>query len=409
MFRKLFQGGMAALCLAATTTAAFAQAITPQEKDAVLKGVEETLTQRAFVPGADLKKWADFLAKHKEAIDKAEDHNSFATSVNRALREFGFSHVRLQTPRAAQARNSTTAVGVGFGARPEKDGLVVTTVLPKSSAEEAGIKPGHKIVAVDGKPADSPTVLSGDKDTEVTVKVKDEKGEEREVKLKRQEFSTVRKETLTWANDDTAVLRVFTFSRGYDAKNIENLIAEANEKKAKNLILDLRSNGGGATNNLQHLLSLLLPGDTVIGTFISRVAATRYAEAKGTTVADPIEIAKWYDRKYRTSKRTVSFDGKVAVLINRGSASASEICAAALRENAKAPIVGSRTAGAVLASIFGRLPHGYQIQYPVSDFVTAGGIRLEGNPVRPDAEITARSDGDGDPAIDKAIELLKAR
>jgi len=398
---------MLALCLAVTTVSAFAQAITSEEKEAVLKGVEEILTQRAFVPGADLKKWPELLAKHKEAIDKAEEQPAFTLAVNRALREFGFSHVRLQTPRGAQARNSTTAVGVGFAARPEKDGLVVTNVMPKSSAEEAGIKPGHKIVSVDGKPAENTTALGGDKDTEVTVKVKDEAGVEREVKLKRTEFSTVRKETLTWVDDETAVLRVFTFSRGYDGKNIESLISEANDKKAKHLIVDLRSNGGGAVNNLQHMLSLLLPPDTVVGTFISRVAATRYFEEKKTDVADPVEIAKWYDRKYRTSARPVNFKGKIAVLTNRGSASASEIAAAALKENVKAPVVGSRTAGAVLASVFGRLPHGFQLQYPVSDFVTAGGIRLEGNPVLPDAEVTGRAEDGKDPAVAKAIELLK--
>ncbi|MFN8220385.1 MAG: S41 family peptidase [Fimbriimonadales bacterium] len=137
---------------------------------------------------------------------------------------------------------------------------------------------------------------------------------------------------------------------------MEDLIKQANEK-GKYLVLDLRSNGGGAVNNLQHLLSLLLPPDTVIGSFIGKSLAKRYADETKGDPADVVAIAKWSDRKYKTTKRDVEpFKGKIAVLINRASASASEICAAALKENAKAPLVGARSAGAVLASVYAKLP-----------------------------------------------------
>lgn len=384
-----------------------AQDIAADAKKEVLDGIKKVLDERAFVPGKDLSKWEEFIAKHKEALDKTTTIDEFGRETNRALREFGFSHIRLRSPRAAEARGRTFVVGPGFNAKFENSTLVVTAVTPKSPAETAGIKPGDVIVEVDGKTPENANVIDGEEGKEISLKVKQEAGEPKEVKITRARISTVRPETLTWAGDDAAVLRIYTFSAGYNRKNVEDLIKQANEK-GKYLVLDLRSNGGGAVNNLQHLLSLLLPPDTVIGSFIGKSLAKRYADETKGDPADVVAIAKWSDRKYKTTKRDVEpFKGKIAVLINRASASASEICAAALKENAKAPLVGARSAGAVLASVYAKLPQGFELQYPVSDFVTANGVRLEANPLAVDAEETGRPVDGKDPAVEKALELLR--
>lgn len=396
---------LAALVLAAFS---FGQDLTADAKKEVLEGMKKVLDERAFVPGQDLSKWQEHVAKHQESIDKAATIDIFSREVNRALREFGFSHIRLRSPRLAETRGRTFVIGPGFNARVENNTLVVSAVTEKSPAAEAGLKVGDVILEVDGKAPTTADVLRGDENSEVILKVKTD-AEPKEIKVKRQRISTVRPETLTWLEGgETAVLRVFTFSAGYGRENIEKLITEANEKKAKHLILDLRNNGGGAVNNLQHLLSLLLPPDTVVGSFINKATAKRFADETKGDPKDIIAIAKWSDRKYKTQKRTVTpFSGKIAVLVNRASASASEICSAALRENAKSPIIGTRTAGAVLASTYAKLPQGFEMQYPISDFVTANGMRLEANPLQPDAEVTGRAEEGKDPAVEKAIELLK--
>lgn len=399
---------LGSLLLLASVLAGWAQPLTVDQRTEVLGGIDKIVMERAFVPNIDLKLWPEHVAKHREAIDKAEQQGDFVREVNRALREFGFSHIRLRTPTAAEARRRTSVIGVGLTARPETEGLVVLAVTPKSPAEELGIKPGWKIVEVDGKAPESPAALTGDEGTEVKLKIKDEGGEVREVTLKRQRFSVFRPDTLTWADEESAVLRIQSFSRGYNQKAIEALMSEA--AKAKYLVLDLRSNGGGLVSNLQHMLSLLLPADTQIGAFISRTTFDAFSKEKPGETATVEAIAQWSSRKYKTSKKAVDpFAGKVAVLVNRGSASASEICAAALRETLHAPLVGARTAGAVLASVYGKLPQGFEIQYPISDYVTAQGRRLESNPLDPDAEAAATKTEDGkDPGVEKALELLKA-
>lgn len=384
-----------------------AQDMSGEAKDEVMKGLEKVISERAFVPGVDLSKWPEFAAKHKEAIDKATTTDEFSREVNRALREFGFSHMRLRTPRSAQQRGRTFIVGPGFNARYKNESLVVVSVTKEGPAEAAGIKVGDIIVEVDGKAPTSASVLTGDENTELTVKVRREGEELKELKVQRRRISTVRPETLTMVADDAAVLRIFTFSTGYDRKNIEKLITDASAK-AKFLVLDLRSNGGGAVNNLQHLLSLLLPPDTAVGTFISKATYQRYLDETKKDGSNLSEVAAWSERKYKTSKRDVPhFSGKIAVLTNRASASASEICAAALRENAKSPIVGQQTAGAVLASVYARLPQGFELQHPTSDYITIKGMRLEGNPLKPDAEVTGRAEDGKDPVVDKALELLR--
>ncbi|HXH62026.1 MAG TPA: S41 family peptidase, partial [Fimbriimonadaceae bacterium] len=240
-----------------------------------------------------------------------------------------------------------------------------------------------------------------------SIEIKKKSGEVKTVELEIKRFSTVTEETISWPEPDTAVIRINTFSAGYGRTNVEDLMDEA--AKAKYLVVDLRSNGGGSIFNLMHFLSVVLPNRTDIGTFISRRTADRYTAELPGAIPDPVAIAKWTDRHMRTFSRGHDpFAGKIAVLINRGSASASEIAAAALRDNVGAKLVGTRSAGAVLASTYRRLPDGWSIQYPVSDFVTSKFVRIEGHPLQPDVEVIGRpTPDDPDPAVAAAIKSLK--
>jgi carboxyl-terminal processing protease len=383
-------------------------ALTADQKTEVLKGIKDLIDQRAFVPGVDFSKWDEDLAKHKDDLDKAETIQAFSSVINGALRDFGLSHIRLLSPRAAAARTRTSTVGTGVAAVPDTDGLKVRNVAEAGPAKAAGLETGDVITKVNGKKPENGEVLNGDPGTKMDVEVKKANGEVKTVQIEIKEYSTVRKETLKWIGDDTAVLRIFTFSNGYDRENIESLIKEANTK-AKYLILDLRSNGGGAVNNLNHLLSLLMPDATPYGTFVSRTTYNDYVKANPDKDKTVEAIAAWSDRKTKTRARPgiEPFKGKIAVLLNRGSASASEICAASLKEGVGAKFVGTRSAGAVLASTFAKLPEGFSLQFPVSDFLTAKGERLEKNPRVPDEEVTGSATADSDPVVDKAVEILK--
>lgn len=381
-------------------------AITAEQKAEILRDIDKVLDDRAFVPGVNLKELQPVLDKHRAAIDKAATFDEFARVMNTALRDFGISHLRLRTPVQAQRREQTSMVGVGISSRDGEGVLHVMDVVPNGPAAEAGISPGDVIVTINGKPPEAPGELSGDENSTVELRIRRPDGREQDITLTRKRFSTVRPETLTWVDDQTAVLRIYTFSTGYSRQNIEKLLGEA--ARARYLIVDLRSNGGGAVVSLRHLLSLLLPPETTVGTFVSKAAVARFRENGGDD-SDVAAIAAAWDRKYRTAKGAVPpFQGKVAVLVNRGSASASEIAAAALRECGGAVVVGQKTAGAVLSSTFARLAHGFQLQYPSQDYVTIKGVRLEKHPVVPDAETPELRRGERDVTLERAVELLKS-
>ncbi len=374
-------------------------------KQDVLDKLQGIVTSKAFVPGVDFSKWPTFLDTHRAEIDKADNENTFAREVNKVLKQFGVSHISLHTPKATEMRTTGTTSGLGFQVRKVDGGLEVTRVFPASPAGLAGVETGDTVKEVDGKPADDPGLLRVDVGKMLSLKIVKKNGETKELTLENKSFSTRYPETVTWIGDDSAVLRLPTFAKTYDSRNIERIIQEI-DAKAKYLVIDLRNNGGGYISNLNHFLSMFLPSGTPVGTFVSRTVADDYARNHTEGLTDPLVIAAWCERKFKTRLRDgiQPFSGKIAVLINRGSASASEICSAALKECHDAVLVGSKSLGAVLASTYGSLPDGFELQYPVQDYVTIKGERLEGHPREPDLVVDAKDD-----AVQKAIELMKKK
>ncbi len=377
-------------------------ALEPAVKQAVLEQVEDVVTRIAFVPGVDFSKWPGFLQTHRADVDKAETDVAFARELNAVLKEFGVSHIHLSAPRAAQMRATGMRSGLGITVKKVDTGLEVTSVFPGSPAATSGLEAGDVIVEAGGKPASDTAAIRVDPGQKIDLTLKKKSGETKQVTVEAKAFSGRRPEALTWIGEDTAVLKLWTFSTGYDRKNVEALMKEI-DAKAKFLVVDLRSNGGGAVVNLNHFLSMLMPNQTPIGTFISKSVADDYAKMKPAT-ADPLTIAAWAPKKFKTNRREAvePFTGKIAVLLNRGSASASEICAAALKESRGAAIVGSKSAGAVLASTYRQLPGGFELQYPFEDYVTIKGTRLEGHPLEPDVAVEVTDD-----VVQKAIDFLK--
>lgn len=402
---------VAALCLSGAT---FAQTtspkpgVTPESKAAVLKDINKIMTENAFVPGADFSKWPEFIKGEQGEIDKAESSKDLVLAVNTALQKFGLSHIVLQSPEAAQNRSQRKAIGIGVQIQLEEGkGIRVVAVFPGSPADEAGVRAGDLIVENNGKKVATQADMAGEEGQTANIKV-DRDGKLQKFSIVRRAYSNVRKETLDWPTKDTARIRIWTFDLSYDAENVEKLMKEA--APAKNLIVDLRSNGGGAVTNMIHFLSLVMPEDTPIGTFVSRAAVNRYVEETKGSPTELDKIAKWYNHPLKTSKPKGMdpYKGSITVLVNGGSGSASEISAAALQEERSAAVVGSRSAGAVLVSIMRPIANGYLLQYPITDYVTPNGVRLEGRGVLPMLEANPNPKfGEKDEAIEKAVLLIQ--
>lgn len=408
---KIWRATLGLSLLVAAAPLTFADPVTKDAKERVLDRMNKIITNFAYVPGVDFAKWPQMLAAVQPDVDKAQTDADFQEAVNKALSGFGLTHISLQTPQQSRTRLDGETVGLGVSVHVQPDGILIIRVVPKSAAETAKLQPGDLIVAADGKQVRNPAELAGKEGQPVLLTVKAADGKSRQVKVVRKKFSTIRPEELTWVDKDTALLKVYTFDLSYRPTRVEGLMREAS--KAKNLVIDLRDNGGGVVLNVQHFLGLLLPDSTPIGTFINKRLVERYVKEASGNPDDLKSIAAWSDSKVRSTRdddEPKPFSGNVAVLVNGGTGSGAEIAAAALRERLGATVVGTKSAGAVLVALMVPLPEGYTLLYPITDYVTTRGIRLEGNGVQPD--LTAEDPkvplpGTPDDVISKAVAALQ--
>lgn len=411
-FLRRTSGTLGVLLLSLCVMGAIGAPVTPETKQEVITKATKLLDDRAYVAGIDFDKLAEHLAKHKKAIDDTTDDRAFAAAVNKAFREFGISHIRVLTPQAATNRKTTSQVGIGVTARKVDDGLVIADVIDGSPAEAAGVRQGDLIIKIDGQEVASTEPLAGEEGSKVVVTVK-RNGDApiEDISIIRGKFSTKKPETLTMVGDDAAVLRIHTFSVGYDSKNVDALMGKLAESGRQLLIVDLRGNGGGRVANLREFLGYFLPKGAGVGTSVSRAMAKRYKESHDGDALDAVAIARSVGANMKVPNDPANrFTGKVAVLIDRGSASASEIFAAALRELMDAPLIGTPSAGAVLVSVHTRLTEGWELQMPTSDYVTVQGLRLEGHKLKPEIEVRGPrkpNDAAHDECVVEAIKYLK--
>jgi len=383
----------------------------PEVKSAVLDQISGIIARRAYVPGVDFTKWPQFLAEAKPKIDAAKNDEEFVFAVNTALSKFGTTHLDLLSPRHDQMFMTGSLVGIGVTVQRADDGsLVVIRTIADAPAARGGIMPGDAITEVDGKKVNGTTSgIVGPEGTDVDITIKHRDARLEHFILTRRSYSSIRPAELQWIDKDTAKIAIYTFDNTYSSENVNELMMQAS--KAKNLILDLRDNGGGAVVNMEHLLGMLIPAEKPIGVFVDRSLVTRYTTQTKAKFGDMVALAKWSDKKEmpHPNRFVPLYHGNIVVLLNGSSGSASEISAAALRDQVNATIVGTKSAGAVLVSVVVPATNGFGFQYPLEDFLTVKGVRLEGNGIVPDVLATEpkiRLPGEKDDAVDKAMTVF---
>lgn len=332
--------------VAETATEDAEAAVWSAHRKEVVDAVGRTLSRRAFATGIDFTTWDDKVAQAEDKLDDADNPVRLAMEINRLLDTYGISHVRLKPP--------TDRVG----AAPD---------------------PARGPSSVQARQPGSPPRPTSREN-----------------------------QSLSWEPGDIAVLKLRSFDDDqYDRAKIEGFIEEI-RPRARGVVLDLRSNGGGAVTAMSHLLGLFIAKDTELGVYVNRDIVGAYQREHGAPPKTASDAAGWTDRKYRVRRNAKEpLTVPVAVLLSRGSASASEIVASALRDHRNAIILGQRSAGKVLLSVHARLPHGFELQYPTADYVTSRGVRLEGSPIIPHVVIPGNGRGpQSRTAVIAAAEVL---
>lgn len=270
--------------------------------------------------------------------------------------------------------------------------LVVIAPLAGTPADEAGLEPGDVVLAVDGEAVDGSTMndeisrIRGEVGTEVTLTLQREGGEPFDVTITRAEITLQEVET-----------RMIDGHIGYIALNgfsapaseqFASALAGLLDDGADQIVFDLRNNPGGYINAAQEIASQFIDDGLI---FIQESAGNdvkRY-ESTGAGIATDADLP-------------------VAVLVNGGSASASEIVAAALQERGRATLIGEPTFGKNTVQVWGRLENDGGIRITISRWFTPDHNSVAPDGIQPDivAARTSETPPEEDPALDAALEHL---
>jgi carboxyl-terminal processing protease len=283
--------------------------------------------------------------------------------------------------------------GVGLSVGEVPRGLRVADVFPDSPAEAAEIRRGDLIVAVDGKSIEGlPSEVStgrikGPEGTEVQLTVIPAAGgPARDLVLERADvrLPAVVGELRTAGGREVAHVRYGNFSEGSHGE-LRQTIERLERRGAKGLVLDLRGNGGGLFDEAVLSASVFVEDGPVVSTE-SRTQGDRSYEAVGDAIA---------------ALPTV-------VLVDRDTASAAEILAAALETYDLATVVGTRTFGKGTFQEVIPLTAGGALDLTIGRYLTAAGTSIAGEGIKPEMMVEDDPRTEPDEALDRALRALGA-
>lgn len=398
------------LCLIANTVEAQEAELSSKLKKEILDSISQAIDKQAYVHGVDFTRWKAVAANQQPAFEAARTDEEFVQKVNAAFSQFGVSHLNLRTPKTAAERRSGKNTSAGIYGLAQKHGFDIYTVRRGSPAETAGLQAGDVIVSVDGKPIQA-RGLNGTPGQRMELEVR-RNGKMRQVTLEIKEW-TLAPDSLDWLNKQTAIIAVRSFTDAhYDRKLVEKLFAAA--AGAKTIVIDLRGNGGGNADNSSHLLDMILPSGTKLGTFVEKADVERFKNrfqrepqnltelvesgemtisARSVFEADRDRFRNQFQREPQSSaelnkfvgpKSRKEYSGRILVVTDRAGGSGAEIFAQGVQDLKRGTIVGGRTLGKVLLADTITLPSKFEMQIVTADYITVTGKRIEGNGVKPD-------------------------
>lgn len=262
--------------------------------------------------------------------------------------------------------------GIGVWIRSNESGAVsVAGIVPSSPAEFAKIQNGDVIESVDGvstynKPLSEVAILlSGDQNTNAILAIK-RNDESLSFNVKRTNLKT-NPVTAKILKDGVISIAISEFNRG-SARALRSALA-SNSQSSTGVILDLRGNPGG----------LLVEAVDVAGAFLKGGLIVEFHRAgKSPEVFNAIGNG---------DSRT-----PLVVIVDRGTASAAEVVAAALQDRNRAIIVGEKTFGKATVQNSESLSNGAEIELTVGYYITPGGKKLDGQGIEPDIEVSANEE-----------------
>lgn len=344
--------------------------------------------------------WQAWNLVQKQYVEQPIDQEALMRGAIRGMLEaLGDPHTTYLDPEEFKTLNTAlqgeeTYEGIGAWVDPSGDYLMIISPMPGSPAEKAGLRTGDKIIGIDGEDmtgVDGEVVrkkVLGPAGTKVILTIAREGVEPFDVEIIRASIKVPSVES-RMLDDQIAYVRLFIFSDDAD-KELHDALDRLLAEKPVGLILDLRNNGGGYLDSAVEVASEFISEGVIV------------YEEYGDGSRKPLEARKG----------GIATEIPLVVLVNEGSASASEIVAGAIQDAERGKLVGVKTFGKGSVQMPSTLVNDQgAVRITIARWLTPDGRTIHGTGLEPDVvvEITPEDlQANRDPQLDKAIELLKA-
>ncbi|KKR21769.1 MAG: Carboxyl-terminal protease [Parcubacteria group bacterium GW2011_GWE2_39_37] len=337
----------------------------------------------------------ELIKKDYVMKDKLKEKEMFYGAIKGLVASTNDPYTIFMDPKEAKSFDDDLAgtfEGIGAEIGIKKGGLVIIAPIPDSPAQKSGLMAGDRILSINGESTVNMTVdqavskIRGPKDTEVKLSVL-KKGQEKSAEIKIiRGLITVNSVKTEMRKDNLFVITVSNFNN--DTEELFNkAVEEVIQKNPKGIIVDLRNNPGGYL-------------DTAI------TVASKWIE-KGVIVSEKFGDEKKND--YYNKGLSKLKDFPTVVLINQGSASASEIVAGALQDYGKAKIIGMQSFGKGSVQIIENLKDGSSLKITIAQWMTPKGNNINEKGITPDkiVDLTQEDyENNKDPQMNAAVEAL---
>ena len=338
--------------------------------------------------------WERWRHKYDNVIKTEDDAyvaiDSMISSLNDVYTKF--LNPKEYSDENDSIQGSLKGIGVQIGVRDGK--LLIIAPLEDTPGEKAGLKAEDEILEINGKSTKGITVdaaadqIRGEEGTQVELLIKRENEPNKIYKITRAniELKSVSTKTPKYAKlaPNIGYIRLSSFISKNATMEFQNALIENRNKDG--IILDLRSNPGGLLTNAIFIADMLLDGQVIVST----VDRDGYKETQ------------------RSTSKVVTRQ-PIVVLINGGSASASEILSGALKDNGRATIVGKKSFGKGLVQENNKLPGGSAMHITIQKYLTPNGTDINKKGIEPDVEVEITAEdvkAERDPQLQKANDIL---
>ena len=353
-------------------------------------------------PREDLKKR---YSNRVRRINQQKEEDIFSLAINILTNQFD-PHSSYLSPRSAEDFDMNMSLklsGIGALLGVDEDYTKIISLVPGGPAQKSGkIKPEDRISKIRQKDSDEFTDVVGWRIDEVVDLIRGEAGTEVEIEfisfeadsdstklvtLKREEVKledrAAKSEVIQIENNKIGIIDLPSFYIDFDefqkgnknyrssSKDIRNILNTFNEDEVDAVVLDLRNNGGGA----------LIEANKIIGLFVSSGPTVQVKQSRG------------FIQPYGDSRAVQVWEKPVLILVNRYSASASEIVAGAIQDYKRGIVVGQRTFGKGTVQSLENLSEG-QIKITESKYYRVNGTSTQNRGVIPDIELPSTWDID---------------